>query len=89
MFNSVKNATKQFQETSDVKAKISNGFKCLVSKIVHEFLQMLSFKIEVFLKHSEPKMIRLEDIQKITHMIASLDSVDELKTQLAEFDDAV
>jgi hypothetical protein len=86
MFNSVKNATKQFQETSDNKAKISNGFKCLVSKVVLEFLQMLSFKIEVFLKRNEPKMIRLEDIAKITHMIASLDSVDELKTQLAEFD---
>ena len=38
MFNSVKNSTKVFQETSDNKAKISNGFKCLVSKIVLEFL---------------------------------------------------
>lgn len=38
MFNSVKNSTKVFQETSDNKAKISNGFKCLVSKVVLEFL---------------------------------------------------
>ncbi len=38
MFNSVKNSTKVFQETSDKKAKISNGFKCLVSKVVFEFL---------------------------------------------------
>jgi hypothetical protein len=40
---------------------------------------MLSHKIEVFLKDSEPKVIKLSDITKITHMIASMDSVDELK----------
>ena len=89
MFNSVKNSTKLFQETSEHKAKIANGFKCLVSKVVLEFLQMLSYKIEVFLKESEPKMIRLGDISKITHMVASMESVEELKNQLTEFDASV
>jgi hypothetical protein len=89
MFNSVKNSTKVFQETSEHKAKISNGFKCLVSKVVLEFLQMLSYKIEVFLKENEPKMIRLVDISKITHMVATMESVEELKHQLSEFDASV
>ena len=50
---------------------------------------MLSYKIEVFLKENEPKMIRLGDISKITHMITSMESVEELKVQLSEFDTSV
>ena len=57
MFNSVKNATRVFQDArsvpgSEQKVKISNGFKCLVSKVVLEFLNMLTYKIEVFLSES-------------------------------------
>jgi hypothetical protein len=51
MFNCVKNVTKSFQDSQDAKnkAKIANGFKCLISKVVREFVQMLSYKIQVYL----------------------------------------
>jgi len=89
MFNSVKNATKTFQETSETKAKISNGFKCLVSKVVLQFLSMLSYKIEVFLSESNSKQIRLADIRKIILMTSSLESVEDLRIQLNDFNDSV
>jgi hypothetical protein len=50
---------------------------------------MLSYKIEVFLKDSESKMIKLTDIAKITHMVATVDSVEDLKEQLSAFDQSV
>ncbi len=61
--------------------KISNGFKCLVSKVVLEFLNMLTYKIEVFLSESNSNQIKLADIRKIVRMTASLDSVEDLKAQ--------
>ena len=84
MFNSVKTATRTFQESrsapgSEQKVKISNGFKCLVSKVVLEFLNMLSYKIEVFLSETNSNQIKLADIRKIVRMTASLDSVEDLK----------
>ncbi len=92
MFNSVKNATRAFQDAkadAEHKVKISNGFKCLVSKVVLEFLNMLTYKIEVFLAESNSNQIKLADIRKIVRMTASLDSVDDLRQQLAAFDAAV
>jgi hypothetical protein len=91
MFNSVKNVTKSFQDSqvSDNKAKISNGFKCLISKIIREFVQMLSYKIQVYLSDDTSNQIRLSDIKKIVRMCATLDCVDEFKTQMDAFDASV
>jgi uncharacterized radical SAM superfamily protein len=50
LFNSVKIVTKQTKGDDDaVKAKISNGFKNLVSKVIRQVLMTLASKIEIYL----------------------------------------
>ena len=94
LFNSVKNVTKQLQqsragEDGQTKLKFSNGFKNLVSKVIRQTLTVLAFKLETYLQGSTNHQIKLDDIKKVVSLWISFDDVNELKTQLNAFNDSV
>lgn len=94
LFNSVKNVTKQLQqsratEDPQSKLKFSNGFKNLVSKVIRQTLTVLAFKLETYLQGSTNHQIKLDDIKKVVSLWITFDDVTELKAQLNAFNDSV